>query len=491
MKGRSLRFRLTVAYAGLVAGLLLPLGFLSVWALSRHLCHDAAQGQLARAALIEQSLRAPETCRDEASLAAAIEARCDPAANSTFIRVSREDGKLLYVSAMPQDRSFDPRLVPPLTPRPKGEEVREQTLPGFAPLLIGARPFQAGEGPRLLIEAGASLAPLKARLARLRLQLALGLGGTAAVMVLGAALLLDRALKPLDRLADKAGHIANHNLLERLPVSPTHDELDRLSLALNRMLDRLEDAVLNAKRFGAEAAHELRTPLTVLRGELEHVLRDRRLPPDLQASLEKMLEELERLIGTVAKLFTLARLDLGETRAAWAPVDLAELAGSTVDHLLLLAAEKQISLSCDASHPVSVQGDRLRLKQVVVNLLDNAIKYTPPGGAVKLRVFADGNRARLEVADNGIGIPPEALPRIFERFYRLEPSQFQPTPRRAGLGLAIVAGICRAHGGEVTVESTPGSGTCFRVEFPLAGATGSSSARYSVPPAREEGLKTD
>jgi len=161
-------------------------------------------------------------------------------------------------------------------------------------------------------------------------------------------------------------------------------------------------------------------------------------------------------------------------------VDLAALASGTVDHLILLAAEKKISLSCEASRPVLVEGDRIRLNQVVVNLLDNAIKFTPEGGTVKLRVCVVNNRALLEVADNGIGIEPEALPRVFDRFSRLDPSRLHQGPLRAGLGLSIVRSICNAHGGEVTVESTPGKGTCFRVELPLAYGSGNAGANIKA-----------
>ncbi len=481
MNHRSIRFRLTAGYAALAATAFLTLQFLTVGEFSRYLRHDLGASQLQRAAEIGQTLLAGGGRMDEASVAGAIEARYAPARNNHFIRVTRQDGAVLYLSAAPRDGSFDPQRVPALHRWPRVEEEREQRLAGSSPLLITARWFPAPEGQRLLVETGCSLAPLETRVAQLRRRLALALGVVGAVMVAGGALLLERALRPVERLAFKAEEITQQNLKERLPVSRANHELDRLSASLNRMLDRLEDAVLNAKRFGAEAAHELRTPLTVLRGELEQVLQDRRLPADLQVPLEKMLEELERLISTVAKLFTLARLDLGEARASWARVDLTELAASTVDHMLLLAAEKSIALRRELAQPVLVEGDRLRLKQVVVNLVDNAIKYTPRGGTVELRVFSAGNRAVLEVADNGIGIEPEALPRVFDRFSKLEPSRFRQGPPRAGLGLSIVRSICQAHGGEVSVESSPGKGARFRVELPLAGggepAPGGPSAK--------------
>jgi signal transduction histidine kinase len=233
------------------------------------------------------------------------------------------------------------------------------------------------------------------------------------------------------------------------------------------MIARLEDAFLNARRFGADASHELRTPLTVLRGELESVVLNERLDPELRSSLQNVLEEVERLAHTVEGLFAISRLDAGEAQTEWVPFDLAELATSTADQMSLLALDKKITINCEASEPVPVAGDRARMKQVVVNLLDNAIKYTPEDGAITLRVAAAENRAWLEVTDTGIGIPPAALPRVFDRFFRVDQSRSQD-PGGAGLGLSIVKSICTAHGAEVRVQSTLGQGSRFQVELPLA-----------------------
>jgi len=466
MNPRSIRFRLTVWYAGLVTGVFIALGVLTVWGLGHYLKTNLGDIQLRRARQIGQHLlgKGSETGKDH--VAAEIEALYAPAINDRFIRITRLDGSVLYVSGTPRDGGFDPTQVPVVAPRAGLAEAREQKLTGAGALMIGAW-SQATDEKVFLVEVGISTASIEAMLRRLRLELSLGLLIVAAVTLGGGALLLRRALGPVDQIARKAELITQHSLAERLPVPATGDELERLSISLNRMIERLEDAVLNAKRFGAEAAHELRTPLTVLRGELEHIMSDRRLHADLHAPLGKMLEELERLASTVKKLFTLARLDIGEATVGWAKVDLAALAAATVEHMILLAAEKQISLSCEAPQSVLVHGDRLRLKQVVVNLLDNAIKYTPGKGTVRLRVTSVNNQALLEVADNGIGISPEALPRVFDRFSRLDPSRLRRSPGHAGLGLSIVKSICNAHGGDVKVQSTPGEGTRFQVLLPL------------------------
>jgi signal transduction histidine kinase len=257
-------------------------------------------------------------------------------------------------------------------------------------------------------------------------------------------------------------------LSERLPVLRTADEVERLSISLNHMIQRLQEAMLHSQRFMADASHELRTPLTVLRGELERMAEDTRLPADSQEVAGSLLEETERLAHIVEGLLAISRLDAGEAQASWARFDLAELVATTADQMSLLAQDKNIRVRCETPVPVFVDGDRARLKQVAVNLLDNAIKYTPERGLVDLRVKANGNAALFEIADTGIGIPAAAVPHVFDRFFRVDSARSRDQGG-AGLGLAIVKSICTAHHGRVEVSSQPGKGTTFRVELPLSG----------------------
>jgi signal transduction histidine kinase len=235
------------------------------------------------------------------------------------------------------------------------------------------------------------------------------------------------------------------------------------------MIGRLEDAFLNSQRFVADASHELRTPLTAMRAELESLASDVRQTPELRETLGSLLEEVERLTRIVEQLFALSRLDAGEAQAEWVQFDLAELVVTTAEQMSLLAEDKEITVSCDVKQRVMVDGDRARLKQVVVNLLDNAIKYTPAKGAIHLHVAAANSHAVLEVFDNGIGVPADALPHVFDRFFRVDKARTRD-PGGAGLGLAIVKSISTAHGAQVEVESGNGRGCCFRVKFPVAHA---------------------
>jgi signal transduction histidine kinase len=233
------------------------------------------------------------------------------------------------------------------------------------------------------------------------------------------------------------------------------------------MIARLDDAFQNSKRFVADASHELRTPLTVLRGELENLAEHPLVGSDWRERATSLLEEAVHLSKIVEQLFTLSRLDAGEAQTEWEAFDLSELAKTTADQMGLLAEDKGISICCNASHAILVEGDRVRLKQVIVNLLDNAIKYTPGNGLIQLRVHGVNGHAVLEVEDNGIGIPREALPHIFERFYRVDQMRTGDS-ESAGLGLSIVKSICSAHGADVEASSVPSRGSCFRIKLPLS-----------------------
>jgi heavy metal sensor kinase len=286
------------------------------------------------------------------------------------------------------------------------------------------------------------------------------------VAVAGGYVLMRNALAPVGEITRTAEQITSRNLSERLPEAKTGDEIEALSIALNRMIARIEHSFRHVNRFTADASHELRTPLTILRGELEALAQRPSIPHDARETIGSALEETERLSKIVESLFAISRLDAGEALMTRERFDLAELVTSTADQMRLLAEDKQITMTCNAAERVEVEGDAGRVKQVVVNLLDNAIKYTGEGGTVNVSVgVADGN-ARLEVSDSGVGIPSEAMPHVFERFYRVDQTRSRQMGG-AGLGLSIVKSICAAHQGRVSVESRVGQGSRFTVRLPL------------------------
>ncbi|MGD1018316.1 MAG: ATP-binding protein [Verrucomicrobiia bacterium] len=465
MSTRSLRFRLIAWYAGLLTAVFLLLAALMFVGLKHYLETSLVEAQERRAQQIADTLLANVNQTGEAVVAREIDSLYAPEINDRFIRVSRPDKSVLYTSNPPADRSFDPTGLPPLAAPPTKESVRKQKLADNKTLLIAALNSPGVDGVRYVVEVGAPMAPVEAMLHQFLVLLAIGLPAAVLVAIGGGYLLVGRALAPVDQLARKAEQITQHNLSERLPVAQTAEELERLSLSLNLMIGRLEDAFLNSKRFVADASHELRTPLTAMRAELESIASDVRQKPELRESLGSLLEEVERLARIVEQLFALSRLDAGEAQAEWVPFDLAELVATTAEQMSLLAEDKKISVSCEAKQAVMVNGDRARLKQVVVNLLDNAIKYTPEKGTVHLRVASANGHAVLEVFDNGIGIPADALPHVFDRFFRVDKARTRD-PGGAGLGLSIVKSICTAHGATVEALSYR-DGSLFRVKMPM------------------------
>ncbi len=467
MNTRSISFRLVAWYAGLLAGIFLLLCALLYLDLRHFLENDLRQTQARRARQIANTLLVHVQQTGEPFVARQTADWYDPDINDRFIRITRADGTLVYISAAPKDGSFDPAEVPVFPPSSKTEFSHIQKLSGGNTLLIAALNFKSSGNPAYLVEFGALLDPVETMLNHLFLQLVLGLPLAVVIVTIGGYLLVRRALTPVEQITRAAERITQHNLSERLPVSSTGDELERLSASLNRMITRLDDAFQNSKRFVADASHDLRTPLTILRGELENFAEDARLDPELHDRAGSMLEEAVHLGKIVEQLFTLSRLDAGEAQTEWTRFDLSELAKTTAEQMSLLAEDKGISISCNVSQSVPVKGNHVRLKQVVVNLLDNAIKYTPAKGTIQLRVLAVNGHAVLEVEDNGIGIPPDALPHIFERFYRVDQARSADS-ESAGLGLSIVKSICTAHGAEVEAQSTVGGGSCFRVKLPLS-----------------------
>lgn len=469
MNTRSIRFRLAAMHAVLFTAVFAALGGLLYATVREYLYDTLLETQARRARQIAETLIASVPRTGEDIVAREIESLYAPELGDRFIRVTRHDGSVLYLSGPPNDQTFDPSKVRPAAVGAKAEFSRHETLDDGRSLLIAAFRAATSAGSPYLVEVGTSAEPVD-RLARhLLTLLALGIPLVIAVAGAGGYLVAWKALKPVDRIAGAAETITQHNLSERLPVAETGDELERLSLALNRMITRLDDAFSNSKRFVADASHELRTPLTVIQGELENLVSDTSLPAELRERAGSTLEEVERLGKIVQKLFALSRLDAGEAQEEWVRLDLAALAGATSDQMLLLAEDKSIRVTRETDTPVYVMGDRARLKQVVVNLIDNAVKYTPQGGSVHLKVYARTGQGILEITDTGAGIPHEALPLVFERFFRVDRDK-SSGEGGAGLGLAIVKSICLAHGGRVEVESSVGAGSRFLVTLPLAAA---------------------
>lgn len=281
----------------------------------------------------------------------------------------------------------------------------------------------------------------------------------------GGWLLARRALRPVDHMTRAAQRISGEHLEERLQETGTGDELDRLARTLNEMLGRLDDSFRQVRRFSADASHELQTPLTILKGEIEVALRAPRTPEEYQRVLVSCLEEIERISRLVEGLLLLARADGGVLRMDLKPVDAAQLLAEVAAQMQKLAADQGVGLSLDTLEPVTICGDKEHLVRLLLNLIDNAIKYTPVGGRVTLSLGREGSHALISVADTGIGLSPREQDQIFTRFYRAADARSQ-SGGGAGLGLCIAHSIAEAHGGAIRVHSSPGQGSTFTVVLP-------------------------
>jgi heavy metal sensor kinase len=302
-------------------------------------------------------------------------------------------------------------------------------------------------------------------------QLCFWLAGGTVIAVLLAGLGLDYLLRqwaaPLAALSDTARKVHLGSLSrQRLFVPSEAPELATLAGAFNELLDRLEAAHASQHRFVADASHELRTPLAALRAEIEVALRRERTPADYQRTLDSNRHELERLSNLVENLLALAALDANKPRQEKSPVDLAVVCRDVAEQLSPLAAAQNVRLQLELSESVTIAGDVFSLERAVRNLVENAIRHTPAGEQIVVCAGVNQGEARIDVIDTGVGIAPEHLPHLFDRFYRVDTARTR-THGGAGLGLSIVKAIAEAHGGTISVESKLGAGSTFTLRFPV------------------------
>jgi len=295
--------------------------------------------------------------------------------------------------------------------------------------------------------------------------LVLGLPAAAA----GGWWLAGRALRPVKAITATARRIEARNLAERLPQPPQDDELGQLAATLNSLLDRLQAAFQRERRFTADVSHDLRTPLALIKSNIGVALNRPRTVTELQTTLTEVEVQIDRMTGLVDATLFLARSDAEQQAQEFATLDLSELLTDLYETTAPYASEEQgQTLQNEIAAGLWVMGDRDQLTRLFLNLLDNAIRYTPSGGTIRLAARSQGKHAVGEVEDNGAGIAPADLPRVFDRFYRADKARTGGGQAHHGLGLSIAQAIAQAHGGEITVRSDLGRGSCFTVTLPLA-----------------------
>src|SRR5215831_13071076 len=460
MNSGSLRFRLTAWYAGVLAGILVLFSIATYVGVSHFLKRNLHESVAKDAQEVGSIVRENANERDESAIGREVGEHFSPESNERAIRVVSAEGVSLYGSG---PSGVFPAWTDSMV-REEPSDITHRAADGQE-YLIRTQTVVADSGKKYYVQVAASLSRNEEILEQLLGVLALALLLATAIALTGGFFLIRSSLRPLDNMATRAQKITSRSLHERMPVSSTGDELQQLSISLNRMIERLEEAFHHITRFSADASHELRTPLTIMRGELETAVQNPKIDADVRETLGTVLEETVRLSKIVDQLLTMSRLDAGEAFLEISRFDFSEMVRTTVEYIRLLADEKKLSLKVAAVEAIQVEGDQPRLQQVVVNLLDNAIKYTPEGGSVSVSVRAEEDKAVLTVTDTGIGISEDGQSHIFERFYRTDRARSRQLGG-IGLGLSIVKSIGAAHGGHVSVESTEGRGSTFRFEIP-------------------------
>ncbi|HEY7206394.1 MAG TPA: ATP-binding protein [Methylomirabilota bacterium] len=461
----SIRTRLTLWYSGVLLAILVTISVLSYSWLRFGLLQDLDASLLTVAQVVKDTGTQARGAGDQEAI---LRELLGPELYDKFFQLLDPEGR-------PQAAPAPSRVgALPLSPGARARAAHGQNtfetvgLAGAEPVRVLTMPIVRDGRVVEIVQVGMLLRRARVTLDRyvdtLTVLIPLGVG----LAALGGAIIARIALRPLDRMTRTARRISAEDLSERVERPRTGDELDRLAETMNDMLARLEQAFAQSRRFAADAAHELRTPLAALRGTTEVALRGDRSPAEYRKVLTSSLEEVERLIRLSEDLLLYSRA-LAGPEPAGERVDLEPLLLEGLDAGARLGQAAGVSVRIESAAPAVVRGDPTALRRALLNLVENAVKYTPRGGKVELSLVAGDGTAALTVADTGIGVDPADAERVFEPFVRLDAARSRDTGG-AGLGLAIARSIVAAHRGTLTLESRPGSGSRFTIRLPLAAA---------------------
>ena len=454
LRPRSIRVRLTLWYATVLAIILAGFSVAVYFFVRSSLLHEIDERSEQSLAVIQRLVA--EDPQDGAEI---------EEHNIVSLFAVLQDGSPGYTS----DAWEKLALPEPSSIAAKPSLWRWQSASGGSYAIASA--VSKASDPPLTLLVAIDESPVLDHLRTLRLVLLLGFPAAIAAAMLGGSWLARRLLAPVGAMADAAAGITAERLSDRLPIENPDDEFGRLAGVFNQTLGRLQDAFLRLRRFTSDASHELRTPLTALRSVGETSLRAPHFHDQCRDTIVSMLEESERLTQLVDGLLVLTRESTEAYRARFAPVDVGKLAGEVVDLLRALAEEKDQRLDLVVECPAAVHGDRSTLRQALVNLVDNAIKYTQRGGSIRVCVRADEpNEVVAQVTDTGPGIAQEHCQKVFERFYRVDDGRSRASGG-AGLGLAIARWAVELNGGSIELVSAPGKGSSFWIRLPRASNT--------------------
>jgi heavy metal sensor kinase len=391
-----------------------------------------------------------------------------------YLVVTSRDGRLLFASPDARALTFaEFEQLNAITRPPSSEAPHEPGRYRVEPngptlhFVLRAVPDAGDQFGAIFTGANTQSAELRLEQLLVTILVAFVVGVVPAILV--GRWIAGRALEPVDRMITEVREITDGRTLHRRLAMPlVRDELGRLAETLNQMMTRLERSFAALRRFTADASHELKTPLTVVRAGVERAITRPDMPPETLAALEETLQEVNRMTELLDALLTLARADEGRAELHREPVDLREIIEEAGETGELLAEHAGVGMEIRLpSQPLVVPVDRSRVRQLALNLIENAVKYTPSGGQVSVELGSNDGRAVFTVADTGIGIAPGDLPHVFDRFWRADSARTRTSERAGtGLGLAICKWIAEAHGGTIAVQSRPGRGTTFTVDLP-------------------------
>jgi heavy metal sensor kinase len=448
---KSIKIRLTVWYLVGIMLLLVVFGTVAYFMLKKTLYRNLDEALRARVAELETSI----TVED----------------NKISFEQKFNDLILIYDA----DSALSQRLGPNVR-FSKIEEMVQQALFGQSgystdtttegqEVRLYAAPFNLDSRTRIAIVVGRPTREIRNMLSIFRVVIIYSALGVLLLAGFGGMFLANRTLRPVDHITDIAREIGEGDLSRRIDIQ-SEDEMGRLASTLNWMIARLEEAFQKQRQFAADASHELRTPLAIIQAESSLALDKRRTQAEYRRSLELVSQEVSYMSEIIAKLLLLARQDAASEPAEFQDVNVKDLMSEISSDLEALAQEKGVTFSLGSMDDLTVKGDKFKLKQLFLNILDNAIRYTPSGGSVSSSLARKNGSALVSISDTGIGIPAEDLPFIFDRFYRVDKARSRANGG-LGLGLAIASSIARLHGGAIEVESQVGKGSIFRVTLPL------------------------
>jgi heavy metal sensor kinase len=475
LRPRNVRSRLTLWYVGVLAALLIAYGAGSLFYLFLSMREQVDHNLREDVETVEGEIAS----QPDGSLTLRLHhgEEGDPGLHR-FVEIWSSEGSLLYRTPQLQGLALG---VPPVPGRnTEGRAPFSERLPNGLRVRVTSSIHHL-EGSTVILRVAHNEEAMWRELREFATVLIIGLPLGLLLAGFGGYALARKALAPIDAMAMQTKRMSAERLSDRLSIENREDELGKLGTVFNDMLARLQATFDQLRRFTADASHELRTPLTAIRSVGEVALQDQKSPGEYRDVIGSMLEEVDRLTRLVESLLVLSRADAGNVQLQRAEISLLSVAQDASSLVEVLAEEKRQKIDIVGDANLIVSGDRLILRQAIVNLLDNAIKYSPADEPIFVRVWpAAGNRVTLEIIDVGPGISLEHQPFVFDRFYRVDKARTRGLGG-AGLGLAITRWAVQVHGGDVTLESKEGHGSVFRVSLPLSSNSAFSPTEGGPP----------